>query len=175
MKKAIVIAGSRGIGKGIADSLKSINLDVITTSKKDLDTSNIDSVDDFLKKNTSTDILVMNTGGPPPKKFEEITQEDCKKYHNQLFYSFFKILQNIHIKNGGYIFLISSYNIKEPSEKLLLSNSYRVAFTSVLKCLTPIKLNWIILGLIGLSNACHEWCIFSLRCFYICCHIFKNT
>ena len=136
MKKAIVIAGSRGIGKGIADSLKSINLDVITTSKKDLDTSKIDSVDDFLKKNSSTDILVMNTGGPPSKKFEEITQEDCKKYHNQLFYSFFKILQNIHIKDGGYIFLISSYNIKEPSEKLLLSNSYRVAFTSVLKCLS---------------------------------------
>ena len=35
-----------------------------------------------------------------------------------------------------YIFLISSYNIKEPSEKLLLSNSYRVAFASVLKCLS---------------------------------------
>ena len=79
MKKAIIIAGSRGIGKGIADSLKSINLDVITTSKKDLDTSKIDSVDNFLKKNTSADILVMNTGGPPSKKFEEITQEDCKK------------------------------------------------------------------------------------------------
>ena len=136
MKKAIIIAGSRGIGKGIADSLKSINLDVITTSKKDLDTSKIDSVDNFLKKNTSTDILVLNTGGPPSKKFKEITQADCKEYHNQLFYSFFKILQNIHIKDWGYIFLISSYNIKEPSEKLLLSNSYRVAFTSVLKCLS---------------------------------------
>ena len=48
----------------------------------------------------------------------------------------FKILQKIHINNNGYIFLISSYNIKEPSEKLLLSNAYRVAFSSVLKCLS---------------------------------------
>ena len=50
--------------------LKSINLDVITTSKKDLDTSKIDSVDNF-KKNTSADILVMNTGGPPQKNLKK--------------------------------------------------------------------------------------------------------
>ena len=46
------------------------------------------------------------------------------------------MLQNIHINDGGYIFLVSSYNIKEPDGKLLLSNAYRIAFTSVLKCLS---------------------------------------
>ena len=34
-----------------------------------------------------------------------------EKYHNQLFYSFFKILQEIHLNDNGYIFLISSYNL----------------------------------------------------------------
>lgn len=136
MKKAIVLAGSRGIGEKISKSLKTLDLDVIATSTKELDTSNINSVDNFIGLHSATDILVLNTGGPPPQKFEEITRDDCDKYHNQLFYSFFKILQKIHINNNGYIFLISSYNIKEPSEKLLLSNAYRVAFSSVLKCLS---------------------------------------
>jgi len=137
MRKAIVLAGSRGIGKGIADSLKHINnLEIVTTSTKTLDTSNISQVKEFVKKEQTTDILVLNTGGPPAQKFKSITQEDCVKYHNQLFYSFFYILQNIKINKGGYIFLISSYNIKEPDGKLLLSNAYRTAFTSVLKCLS---------------------------------------
>ena len=50
MTKAIVLGGSRGIGKAISDSLKSINLDVIATSKNDLDTSNLDSVSEFVEK-----------------------------------------------------------------------------------------------------------------------------
>jgi len=136
MKKAIVLAGSRGIGKGIADSIETLDINVIRTSKKELDTSNLDSVDTFINNNSSTDILVLNTGGPPSQKFEDITKEDCDKYHNQLFYSFLKILQQIKINNGGYIFLVSSYNVKEPDGKLMLSNAYRVAFISVLKCLS---------------------------------------
>ena len=137
MKKAIVLAGSRGIGKGIADSLHQIkNLEVLTTSTKTLDTSNITQVKKFVQQHKSVDILVLNTGGPPSQKFEDITKEDCDKYHNQLFYSFFYILQNLKINNGGYIFLISSFNVKEPNGKLLLSNAYRTAFISVLKCLS---------------------------------------
>ena len=138
MKKAIVLAGSRGIGKGIADSIETLDIDVIRTSTKELDTSNLDSVDTFINNNPSTDILVLNTGGPPSQKFEDITKEDCDKYHNQLFYSFLKIIQKIKINDGGYIFLVSSYNVKEPDGKLMLSNAYRVAFISVLKCLSKI-------------------------------------
>lgn len=137
MKKAIVLAGSRGIGKGIADSLNQINdLEVITTSTKILDTSNINQVKQFTKKEKTTDILVLNTGGPPSQNFLDITKEDCDKYHNQLFYSFFYILQNLKINKDGYIFLISSFNVKEPNSKLLLSSAYRTAFISVLKSLS---------------------------------------
>lgn len=137
MKKAIVLAGSRGIGKGIADCLSELDfLEVAGLSSSQLDTSNIKQVDKFISENKNLDILVLNTGGPPAKCFKDITEEDCVKYHNQLFYSFFKILQNIRINDNGFIFLVSSYNIKEPDANLMLSNAYRIAFTSVLKSLS---------------------------------------
>ena len=134
--KSIVLASSRGIGKGIADELESISNEVIRTSSKDLDTSNIDNVKDFVNNNKETDVLVLNTAGPPAKDFYDITEDEWLKYYNQLFYSFVYMLQNIKVRDGGYIFLMSSFNIKEPDPKLIMSNCYRLAFTSIMKSLT---------------------------------------
>ena len=69
MKKAIVLAGSRGIGKGIADALRKIDFEVLATSSRELDTSDLEQVEEFNKSHTETDILVLNTGGPPAKNF----------------------------------------------------------------------------------------------------------
>ena len=136
MTKAIVLGGSRGIGRAISDSLKTINIDVFATSQKDIDTSNLNSVKEFLKVNNETDILILNTGGPKPKPFSTITEEDWNKYHNQLFLGFCTILQNIKVNDGGYIFLISSNVIKEPNPKLIISSAYRAAFSEVFKVLS---------------------------------------
>lgn len=136
MTKAIVLGGSRGIGKAISDSLKIIDIDVFATSQKDIDTSKLDSVKEFLKINNETDILILNTGGPKPKPFSTITEEDWNKYHNQLFLGFCTILQNIKVNDGGYIFLISSNVIKEPNPKLIISSAYRAAFSEVFKVLS---------------------------------------
>jgi 3-oxoacyl-[acyl-carrier protein] reductase len=136
MTKAIVLGGSRGIGKAISDSLKSIEIDVFAASKKDIDTSDLNSVKKFLEKNTQTDILILNTGGPEPKPFLTITEDDWNRYHNQLFLGFVTILQNIKINDGGYIFLISSSVIKEPSAKLIISSAYRAAFAEIFKVLS---------------------------------------
>ncbi len=136
MKKAIVLGGSRGIGKAIADALRSIDCDVIAISKNELDTSSLESVKKFVRNNKETDILVLNTGGPPAKEFHSVTVEDWQKYHNQLFLGFCVLLQNITIKNGGYVFLISSGVIKEPNPRLVISSAYRLAFSSVFKLLS---------------------------------------
>jgi len=136
MTSAIVLGGSRGIGKAISESLKSIEIDVFAASKKDIDTSDLNSVKKFLETHNQTDILVLNTGGPPPKQFATITEEDWKLYHNQLFLGFCTILQNIKINDGGYIFLISSNVIKEPNPKLIISSAYRAAFSEVFKILS---------------------------------------
>ena len=136
MTKAIVLGGSRGIGKAISDALKTIEIDVFAASKNEIDTSDLNSVRKFLEKNTQTDILVLNTGGPEPKPFLTITEEDWNAYHNQLFLGFVTILQNIKINDDGYIFLISSSVIKEPNPKLIISSAYRAAFLEVFKVLS---------------------------------------
>jgi len=136
MADAIVIGGSRGIGKAISDALNSLNCKVITTSKSQIDTSDLDSVRKFVSNYSETDILILNTGGPPPKEFDSITQDDWEKYHNQLFLGFCLLLQGIKIRDGGYVFLISSNVIKEPNPKLIISSAYRSAFSSVFKILS---------------------------------------
>lgn len=136
MTGAIVLGGSRGIGKAISDALKSIEIDVFAASKNDIDTSNLTNVKKFLEKYTQTDILVLNTGGPEPKQFSDITEEDWKLYHNQLFLGFCMILQNMKINDNGYIFLISSSVIKEPNSKLIISSAYRAAFAEIFKILS---------------------------------------
>lgn len=136
MTSAIVLGGSRGIGKAICDSLRDIEIDVFAASKTDIDTSNLDSVKKFVGNHSQADILVLNTGGPIPKPFSSITEEDWKLYHNQLFLGFVIILQNIKINDGGYIFLISSNVIKEPNAKLIVSSAYRCAFSEVFKVMS---------------------------------------
>jgi len=136
MTRAIVLGGSRGIGKAISDSLRTMQVDVFAASKEDIDTSDLNSVKIFLKEHDKTDILVLNTGGPDPKPFSTITEKDWNIYHNQLFLGFCTILQKIKINDGGYIFLISSSVIKEPNAKLIISSAYRAAFSEVFKILS---------------------------------------
>lgn len=136
MKKAIVLGGSRGIGKAIVQSLEGIGIEVFGASKNDIDTSDLDSVRKFLVDFPTADILVLNTGGPEPKSFKSINEDDWNKYHKQLFLGFIIILQNFKIKEGGYIFLITSNVIKEPNSKLIISAAYRTAFVEVFKVLS---------------------------------------
>lgn len=131
--KAIVLGGSKGIGKAIADSLSSIGCDVVATSRREIDTSNLSSVKKFITKHKQTDILVLNTGGPPPKQFREVTESEWQKYHNQLFLGFCLLLQKLKVRDGGYVFVITSSVIKEPNPRLVISSAYRIAFTAVFK------------------------------------------
>jgi 3-oxoacyl-[acyl-carrier protein] reductase len=133
---ALVLGGSSGLGKAIADELKKSCRIVKSFSSNEIDTSNLESVENFLNHYKSTDILILNSGGPPPLSFNKITTEIWYKYFNQLFLGFCLILKKIKINKNGYIFYISSSIIKEPSENLILSSSLRTGFSSVLKSLS---------------------------------------
>jgi 3-oxoacyl-[acyl-carrier protein] reductase len=135
-KTALVLGSSRGVGAAIAHELRDAGLSAPTISSKEIDTSNAASVAAFAKKHPSTDVLVLNTGGPPKKDFYEITEEDWEKCHQQLFVSFATLLQRVEVRDGGYIFLISSHLVAEPTEKMILSVSYRIASWAMLKALS---------------------------------------
>jgi len=137
-KKAIVLGGSSGIGKAIVDSLDKTDFDIVNPSSNILDTSNIEQIKEFIEREKVTDLLVLNTGGPPAKDFFSISEDEWLQYYYQLFYGFVYLLQNIRVNDDGYIFLISSHTIKNPENKLILSNAFRVALTSVLKTLSKI-------------------------------------
>ena len=42
-------------------------------------------------------------------------------------------LQGVKVNKNGYVFLISSYVIREPDAMLTISNAYRIALTSIMK------------------------------------------
>ena len=97
-KNALVIGGSKGIGKAVSLRLKELKIKVFSPSKKILDTSNIQSVKRFLDKKDKFDILILNTGGPPAMNFFDIKESDWLKYFNQLFLGFVLMLQKIKLK-----------------------------------------------------------------------------
>lgn len=132
-KKALIIGSSKGIGKSILEGIKVMEYEIINPNSKELDTSKINSILKYIKKLKKIDVLILNTGGPPAKNFFLITDKEWNKYYNQLFLGFVKILQLIKINDGGYIFAITSHTIKKPEDNLVLSNSFRVAFSSVFK------------------------------------------
>ena len=106
-KKALVLAGSRGIGKAIATALEETGfLDVDALSSQQLDTSDLDACMNLCNHYKSVDVLVLNTGGPPAKNFADISLDDWNKYHNQLFLGFALILQNIKISETVFLQLI---------------------------------------------------------------------
>ena len=70
----------------------------------------------------------MNTGGPADVEFSKIDDTTWHESFNRLFLSFSKLIKQIDVKNDGYIFLISSYIIKQPSEELIISSSIRAGF-----------------------------------------------
>lgn len=131
--KAIVLGGTRGIGAAIAEALSSSRHEVTVAGRADVDTSDMTSVRRFAVAHPTTDILVLNTGGPPPKTYSQVTDAEWSKYHNQLFLGMVTLLRDIQIHDGGYIFLISSSVVKEPNPRLVISSAYRAAFTEVFK------------------------------------------
>lgn len=135
-KTALVLGSSRGVGKAIAEELRKAGIEAPILSRQEVDTASEESVRAFAEKNPSTDILVFNTGGPPKKDFSEITREEWLKYHQQLFVSFVTLLQKVEVRDGGYVFLISSHLIAEPTEKMTLSVAYRLASWAILKALS---------------------------------------
>lgn len=163
-KVALVLASSKGLGRSIALELASEGAIVIicgrdkkalSATSKDIQNLgakvvavqtdlNIAEDRDRLCKTVldqfgCVDILVTNTGGPPPGVFEDFVSEDWKDYFNALFVSVTdivsKVIPGMKKNRWGRILMVSSVSIKQPVPNLITSNAVRSSLLGLSKSL----------------------------------------
>lgn len=90
-------------------------------------------VSSALERFGRVDILVNNSGGPPAERFQDLRPEQWKDAIDLVLGSVINltrlILPQMKERGWGRILNITSVSVKQPVEKLMLSNSLRAAVT----------------------------------------------
>ena len=85
------------------------------------------------------DGLVVNAGGPPPGNFDDFTDEDWQAAFNLTLMSAVRLIRGVlpsmRTNGDGSILTVTSMSVKEPINRLLLSNVLRSGVTSLVKSL----------------------------------------
>jgi 3-oxoacyl-[acyl-carrier protein] reductase len=162
---AIVAAASKGLGRAVAEELardgaevaicarSAANLKSATESirkatghevfSQELDVSRPEAVRDFVaaveKRHGHVDICITNAGGPPAKKFLDISLEDWRNAVDLTLMSavYFgrEVLPLMRKRRWGRLIAITSVSVKQPIDNLLLSNSIRAGVTGLMRTL----------------------------------------
>jgi 3-oxoacyl-[acyl-carrier protein] reductase len=86
------------------------------------------------------DILVNNTGGPPSALFAETSDEDWRRTVDSLLMSVVnccrEVIPYMKRRKWGRIVNMTSFAVKQPAERLILSNSVRAAVLGLTKTLS---------------------------------------
>ena len=167
-KTILVTAGSKGIGYELAKQFLILNGNVCVCSRniKNLnkaknsllkfsnsnkllvvkhDISKIKNQSILIKKihkkfNSNVDILINNSGGPPPKKIEDLNLNDWQKSINSNLLSAItlsnEVLKSMKKKRWGRIINLTSTVAKEPAKNMVLSNVTRSGLSSFSKTLS---------------------------------------
>ena len=160
-KKAIICASSRGLAKGCANSLgqEGVELFINGTNRENLNKTE----EEFLKKGYKVqavlgpieeestriallsacpdpDILINNSGGPPPGNFFDWTEQDfisaIKSNFTQSALLMQSVIPSMKEKNFGRIINITSAMVKNPHLIMGLSTSARSGLHGLSKALS---------------------------------------
>ncbi len=86
------------------------------------------------------DILFHNTGGPPPGRFDEHGDEAWTRAYEGLLLSVIRfcrgVLPDMRQRKWGRIILNTSFTVKEPAPRLILSNVFRTGVVALAKTLS---------------------------------------
>jgi 3-oxoacyl-[acyl-carrier protein] reductase len=164
-KVFMVAASSKGLGFGIARELAKNGAIVCIASrtKTDIekaaeslrketgatihasvfDASNAESIKSWITEVETAfekiDGLVVNAGGPPPGNFDDFTDEHWQSAFNLTLMSSVRLIRGVlpsmRTGGGGSILTVTSMSVKEPVNRLLLSNVFRSGVTSLVKSL----------------------------------------
>ena len=164
-KVYMVAASSKGLGLGIARELarngaiiciacrtKSEIESTAEKIRKETGTTVLASVLDAADPNSirnwiadvlmafeQIDGLVVNAGGPLPGNFDDFTDEQWQTAFNLTLMSAVRMIRGVlpamRNKGGGSILTVTSISVKEPINRLLLSNVFRSGVASLVKSL----------------------------------------
>ncbi|MFZ3256259.1 MAG: SDR family oxidoreductase, partial [Candidatus Acidiferrales bacterium] len=162
---AIVAAASKGLGRAVAEELARDGAEVAICARsaanlknaadairkatgrevfsQELDVTRADAVHGFVaavqKRFGRVDICVTNAGGPPSKKFLDISLEDWRNAFELTLMSavYFarEVLPLMRQRHWGRLIAITSVSVKQPIDNLLLSNSLRAGVTGLMRTL----------------------------------------
>lgn len=164
-KVAIVAAASKGLGFAVASELAREGAEVAICSRTAADLKTAASaigqetgravfwqaldvtdatqvqkfVEDVERRHGRVDICVTNTGGPPAKKFAELSVDEWRAAVDQMLMSavYFAraVLPRMRQNRWGRFITITSVSVKQPIDGLMLSNSVRAAVAGLAKTL----------------------------------------
>ena len=162
-KRALILGSSSGLGLSIAEALSLEGCNLILASRNidklesvrdqlqkksrvncdifGLDLTDTNSVDSFTEslKNIDVDILINNTGGPPPSNTTNTQASVWETYVQSIIVNIIKItdivLPSMKEKKWGRIITITSSGVVQPIDNLLVSNTLRPAITGYMKTL----------------------------------------
>jgi 3-oxoacyl-[acyl-carrier protein] reductase len=164
-KVAIVGGSSRGIGRAIALALaqEGCNVAICARGQQELeaaaaeiraqtgvqvlpvvcDMANHDDIRRLVRQTAGTfgriDVVVNNAGGPPLGTFDDFAEEEWQKALDQNFLSAVRTIREalpFLRQRGGRIINITSVAVKQPIDRLILSNSVRLAVVGMAKTLS---------------------------------------
>ncbi len=165
-KVFMIAASSKGLGLGIARELALNGATVCIASRTSMeiekaaeklrqetnatvhesvfDATNPESIQNWVSEISNTfkqiDGLVVNAGGPPPGNFDDFSDDDWQKAFNLTLMSAVRLIRGVlpsmRKAGEGSILTITSMSVKEPVDRLLLSNVFRSGVTSLVKSLS---------------------------------------
>jgi len=165
-KRAFVAGSSDGIGRAIAEGLAAEGCDVMLCARSedklrslsealhdtygvrvkyistDLDkpTDIATAIHETIERFGGLDILVTNNGGPNPGEFLSMTEEDWLAGYNRTLMSGIRLirgfLSGMIDQQHGRVINVTSISVKQPVQRLLLSNTFRAGVTGMAKTLS---------------------------------------
>jgi 3-oxoacyl-[acyl-carrier protein] reductase len=144
---ALVTGASKGIGAAIAAELQSEGARVAASSRSTprfaWDTSDLDGagrlVDEVEAELGPIDILVCNTGGPPPGDPLSFTREQWQAAYHSLVLAPIELVERtlpgMRERGWGRVLNVASSSVREPIDPLILSNTHRSGIVAGFKTL----------------------------------------
>lgn len=164
-KVALIAAGSRGLGRAVAEELAAEGASLVICARDvgtltetaaaiadtsgahvlavPADVTDVDSIRKLVEAGNDRfghiDILVTNAGGPPAGTFDQITRAQWEDALRLTLFSAIElaraVLPGMKERRWGRILNITSIAVKQPVENLMLSNSLRAGLTGFARTL----------------------------------------